>query len=211
MIDVPFSYEIVESSAGCVITLDEAKAHIRQTSGHEDEYIESLIPVAQSMCEDRCGRYFLTTTVKLTYGWFPGSYSHYRPHPLPLLRAPVREVVSLEYVPAGSAQYVEMPPGEWTLQGGNLPAITLNSGVWPVTDEQREDAVRVVYRVGFGDDVDHVDAKYRRFLPTAKLAVKWVLAGLYDQRSPVSDVRLYEFDGPTTNLLNQLATGYVAS
>lgn len=204
-----FSYEIVEPPAGEVVTLAQAKSHLRQTSDHEDSYIESLIPVARSMCEAQCGRHFLTTTVRLTYDSFPGSYFNYRPEPIRLLRAPVREVVSLEYFPGGSDEPEAVDPVRYVLLGGNLPCVGLKRGEWPMTDPDRVDAVRITYRVGFGDDADSVDARHRDMFRLAQTATLWVLAGLFEQRSFAGTARAYEFDVPTLNLLAHLYTGAV--
>ena len=204
-----FAYEIVTPPSGEIITLDRVKKHLRMTSSQEDDFIMSQIPVARIMCENQCGRHFLTTTVQMVLDCFPGSYSYYLPHPLPLMRAPAREVVSLEYIGSGEDDYTVMDPSLYTLVGGNLPCVALKDGIWPITNPKRVDAVRVTYKVGFGPDVEHIDPKYAHLFTLAQAAVAWVAAGLFEQRSYVSAERVYEFDVPTLNVLAQLDTGAV--
>ncbi len=203
-----FTFDIVTPPSAEVITLAEAKSHLRVTHDYEDDYIEALIPIARGIAEDQCGRYFLTTTVKMTLGCFPDHYS-----PITLCRSPVRSVVSLEYCdPSSYNGYIAMaeddPTLGWSLQGGSLnPGISKRSGWWPTINMERSDAVRVVYTCGFADDAGSVPAAYRDLFKTAQLATKWVLHDLYDNRTSLSDVRVYEVNGPISNLLNRLSTG----
>src|SRR4051794_386751 len=57
-----------------VLTLAEAKAHLRVDITDDDDLITELIVAARESCERWVSRSFLTTTWRLTLDHFPGAF-----------------------------------------------------------------------------------------------------------------------------------------
>jgi len=65
------SVQVTTAPAYPVITLEEARTHMRVTDTVEDPYIENLINVATTMIENITKRALINRTLKLTLPSFP--------------------------------------------------------------------------------------------------------------------------------------------
>ena len=89
--------EVVTAPAEEPLTLADAKAHLRVSSGAEDGYIETLITAARNVAESYTGRAFIPRSLRYRLDFFP------RELLLPV--APVQAVTQIDYVDyAGATQ-----------------------------------------------------------------------------------------------------------
>lgn len=129
-----------------VVSLDDAKVHLRVDFEDDNDYISGLVAAAIGILDGPAGwlgRAIVTQTLELRGDGF-GVGDICLPFP------PVIDVVSVGYVdPDGSEQIV--PEADYRLVGQpNMPRLELAYGAqWPVVRRQSE-SVRVQYDAGYG-------------------------------------------------------------
>lgn len=187
--DVRGSLKITTAPTEIPVTLDEVKAHIRETAAAKDAEVSGYIRAALDQLEGPnglLGRCLVTQTVQYTMDCFPAEgwweYSRFvSAFDLPL--SPLSSVTSIVYLDENGA--------EQTLSSSKYRV--LNAGVetkrgrvelaydetWPDT-RPIEQAVTVTYVAGFGAR-NAVPWKYRQ------LIMAWVKE-LYDHRDPWSEM-----------------------
>jgi len=154
-----------------VITLTEAKAHLRVTASDDDTYITSLITAARNYAEQYTRRAIPTQTVTYTLDAFPAE--------IELPRNPVQSITSVQYVDDnGDPQTLSSSLYQTDLTG------TVCATIKPAYDEDWPDtravynAVTVTYEAGYGAAGDSPDT-----VPLSlKQAMLLVISSLYENR-----------------------------
>lgn len=148
---------VVTEATGDVVSLSDAKLHLRVDQSDEDSYIQGLIAAAASEIDSPrgwLGRSLLTKTLRLTLDSLP-------PHTIALPGVPVQSVDKVEYRDtSGTLQTVDASDYEFDLQAE--PAL-----IWPARsnsiarehwaddmDWHGPDLFRVEYTAGYGTDAD---------------------------------------------------------
>lgn len=131
-----------------VITLPEAKAHLRVDHSDDDLLIQALIEAATTYAEKFTGRAFVDQTWDYYQDSFPSSSSLFAcPNALELPKPPLIAILGVFYESGG-----EQPFTDYLVDygGENNPArLYLSaSGSWP-TPSIQPNAVRVRFRAGY--------------------------------------------------------------
>lgn len=177
-----------------IVTLDEAKRHLRVSHDDEDLEIDAMILAAQQYIDAPKGWLGCAIglqTLELTLDWCDLRNGGYIELPFP----PLVDIVSFKYTDTSGA--------EQTLSLGSI-AITKHLGKarlfpayglsWPVT-RQSPDAVRIRYRAGY--EHPETDA-----LP-AKQAILLLISHFYENREPIATGQAVEMPMTVTALLSQ--------
>jgi len=164
---------LVEPPATLPVTLEEARRFLRVDSTEEDPVLEALIAAATTYCDGYSGilhRGLITQTWRLPAAAFPVlPASQIR---LPLI--PVQEVTEIAYY--DSAGVVIMDPASYALHTdatGSYVTVAAG-GSWPAATA-RDDAVQILYVVGYGDLPTDVPAAVRQ-------AILLMVSAWYDDR-----------------------------
>jgi uncharacterized phiE125 gp8 family phage protein len=135
--------------ASPLVTLDDAKAHLRVDGSDEDELIGGVIASAIQHLDGRdgiTGRALVTQTWRLDTCSPPSSRIY-------LDVPPVQAISQVQYRSGG--QLVTWASNQWRLAfEGRRAKLVANDGVsWPGTDD-REDAWQVTFVAGYGAPAD---------------------------------------------------------
>jgi uncharacterized phiE125 gp8 family phage protein len=147
------------------ITLEEAKAHLRVTSDDEDDYIQSLIPVAREWGETFQGRSWITRSIDYFIDAWPQS-------PVQLPRPPIQEITSVKYA---------TDDGEYTLAQDEYmldPLGRLHIYKPPPDGDVRY--MKITYKAGYGDDPASLPHR-------VKQAMLLLIGHWYENREIISD------------------------
>lgn len=159
-------YRVTTQPASEPVSLVEAKLHLKVDYSTDDDLITALIIAAREQAENYTLRKLLPQTITEKFNGLTS--------PLELSCTPLRAITSFTYLDEnGDSQ--ALSTGLCVLEDyRDLPAISLkNSQVWPTTLAQN-DAVTVVYTVGY-DDADAVPA-------TIKAAMLLMIGHWYENR-----------------------------
>ena len=163
------------------VTVEEVKAHLRVTNNDEDEYIESLIPVAREWCETFQGRSWITRSIDFFIDAWPQS-------PLMLPRPPIQEIISITYT-TDSGQYtvpeeayVLNPMGELCING-YMPNETVQF-------------TKVTYKAGYGNDPSSVPNRNKQ-------AMLLMISHWFENREITSGTTVNSIPYTAEALLNQ--------
>lgn len=167
--------ELITGPAVALITRDEAKGQIRRDDDDDDQVIDALIAVVMSRLDGVggiLGRALVEQTWSESMCGFPTGDR------LALALAPVRAVDSVTYYDTDNAEQT-FPAGSYTkhnkASGGY---VRLNStAAWPGTYD-RDDAVTVTYKAGYGANASDVPA-------VIKHAAMLLLSHWYENREAV--------------------------
>jgi uncharacterized phiE125 gp8 family phage protein len=156
-----------------VVTLTEAKLHLRVDHTDEDALISSLISAAKNYCETFTNRTFLTTTKYKFYTMWPSTMYLHGP--------PLVSVTSIQYVDtAGSTQ--TFAAASYTVDIVEEPGqVYLAYGeTWPSVRGDQS-GITVTYVAGYGDSTDVPDG--------IKEAMLMLIGHWYEHREGVSEFR----------------------
>lgn len=129
---------------GLVITLDEAKAHLRVTSTQEDGDILAKLAEAQGAVEDLLGRALSSQQYRLSMATFPGV--------IELPRPPLISVDEVTYHDENDAEQT-LGAASYIVDSDAEPAcIHPTSSGWPSTSSTIRPAVLVEYTCGHSKD-----------------------------------------------------------
>jgi uncharacterized phiE125 gp8 family phage protein len=159
-----------------LVSLEEAKAHLRVEHDDDNDYIEALVETATNTIDGPAGwlgRALITQTLEWRGDEF-GSCDIRLPYP------PIAAIVSVKYDDSDGVEQT-VSSADYRLVGqSSLPRLALTYGsTWPATRWQNE-AVRVRYTAGYGDASDDVPAPIRH-------AVLLMVSELYENREPTTD------------------------
>lgn len=164
-----WTLEQVDEPGDPVISVDDAKLHLRVEHDVEDDLIAGYIAAATEHAEVYQLRSILERTWQLTLPRFPRGGRFIR-----LPRPPLQSVTKIDYTDrAGNAQVMD-PSHYRAMTDGR---VLLATDGWPRTAEAA-DAVRITYVAGYGEGGD---------VPQATRAAILLLAGhLYENRESVT-------------------------
>jgi len=167
------------AAAGSILTLAEAKTHLKILHGREDAEITAQIGVAEDYAESHTGMALRRTGYEGALAAFPLSREIRLPWP------PLVAVVSVEYLDPDGARLTLDPAGYVVVARGLDARIVLAPGAdWPATAMHPE-AVVVAWTAGF----DPADAGDARRLSKAKQAIKLLVGTWYTNREALADER----------------------
>lgn len=179
-------YQVITPATTELVTLSEAKQHLRVDDTSDDALITSLITVAREFAEHYTGKSLVPVTLEMTLPRFP-LYSER----IALDAPPVTSVTSIKYTDtAGIEQTVD--PANYTLSpyGDSREIRPAYQFYWPIT-QCIADAVRIRYVAGYMAP------------PGAVVAAALLLIGhLYENRQTVSALKLSEVPLGALALLN---------
>lgn len=152
-----------------MITVEEAKAHLRVQHSAEDALITALIEAAYRHAEARTGRVFDTSTRTLVLDGFGSTASA-----IELPWTPVQTIESVEYVdPDGITQTLQTPPLRLETRA-LYPLLMPQWGTdWPATIDEPE-SVTITATVG----MDETPADVR-------VGLLLIIGNLYENRESV--------------------------
>jgi uncharacterized phiE125 gp8 family phage protein len=144
------SLKLVSGTDTLVVTLAEAKRHMRRTdTGEDDESILTYLKAATSYVENWTGLSLIDKTYDYFTDQFPAAVNGFQ-QPLYLPRSPLLEVLSVTY---RDSTLAEVGFTDYLADYGARPGrmYLVSSGSWPSTDFS-PNAVRVRFRAGFVDE-----------------------------------------------------------
>lgn len=176
------------------LSIEDAKTHLRVTSGDDDVYISSLITAARKHVENYTGRALITQTWDLYVDQFP-----YGSNSIVIPKAPLQSVSAITYVDtAGATQTLSSTV--YTADADSEPGrvyLAYNQ-TWPDIRTQQK-AVKVRFVAGYGTDAEDV--------PTPIVqAIRLVLQNMKDQ--PIDKVK-ESIDDAVNSLLGAYRISYV--
>jgi uncharacterized phiE125 gp8 family phage protein len=160
------------------ITLAQAKTHLRVDGTDEDDYIETLIAAAVSHVDAQgsLGRAMITQTWAQ---WVPQQTGYVR-----LLMGPFQTLDAIDYYDeAGTLLAADVDDFDVMLYNDFVQIRPKDNAEWPTTDD-RMDAIRLTYTVGFGDAATDVPGGIRH-------ALLMLVAHLFEHRMAVSDASMF--------------------
>lgn len=179
-------------AAAVVVTLTEAKLHLRVDHADDDDLIGALVAAATEQVSEMTG---------LILGAESWQFSVPRPvSTLVLPIAPVSSVTAITYLDADLVQQSADPDGFDLFSDARRPWLQpVSGGTWPVCAD-RPDAITLTVSAGLAA------------LPAALKAAILLLTGhLYQQREAVSDGQMAEVPISVRALIEPHRRGWVAA
>jgi uncharacterized phiE125 gp8 family phage protein len=131
------------------VTIDEAKLHLRVEHDADNTLITALIATAVEQLDGRYGR-LRRAILTQTWDMFECGFPICRKWELPM--PPLQQVVSVKYYDASNVQQTFGAENYDVITNAFVGYIKLKPGMsWPPT-YQRDDAVDIQFKCGFGDD-----------------------------------------------------------
>lgn len=127
-----------------VLTLAQAKLHLRVSHSGEDALIAALVAAATEHAQTETRRQLVTATLRMTVDAFPACGV------IALHRTPVQAITGITYVDqAGDTQ--TLAPANYVVDTASAPArvVRADAAVWPST-EPRPNAVAITFTAGYG-------------------------------------------------------------
>jgi uncharacterized phiE125 gp8 family phage protein len=171
---VSFTGAQIMTASAMVLTVEEAKAHLRVTDTLSDGYIENLILAVQAMAATFQGRTYLTTSLVQKFdGSFPESVNLYGP--------PLASVTTIQYIDSGGTLQT-LASSVYDVDTTSEPGrITLAyNQTWPETYGTAND-ITITYVAGYTDA-----AAFKAAMPAAYAAILLGVGHLYENRSAVT-------------------------
>lgn len=147
------------------LSTDEAKAVCRKTDNEENDLIDRWVKAGREQVQNWTNRTLLATTYKLTANRFPGTVWDTGRAAKPILRMPrppFTSLTSVKYYNTAGTQ-ITMTSADYQLVQHPLGAYLLPAigTVWPATQDEREEAVEVIWVAGYGATAATVPASLR--------------------------------------------------
>jgi uncharacterized phiE125 gp8 family phage protein len=176
------------------VTLAQAKDQLRVTHDDEDTLIGRLVSVAVAHFDatGALGRAMITQDWAQ---WEPQSPGYVR-----LDMGPFQSLVSVEYYDAdGVLQTADLADFETRLKNDFVICRPKENAEWPNADD-RDDAIKITYRVGYGDADDVPE--------NVKHAILLLVGHLYENRESSTEAALKELPMGIEFLLNNERVGW---
>lgn len=175
-----------------LVSLADAKAHLRVEHDDDNDYIEGLVAAVTKTLDGPdgwLGRALITQTLEWRGDEFPACGDIGLPYP------PIASISSVKHDDNDGAEQT-VSSGDYRLVGQpSMPRIALAYGSsWPSTRWQSE-AVRIRYVAGYGADPTDVPAPIRH-------AVLLMVADLYENRDATSEKPRTELPFAAASLLS---------
>ena len=165
---------LVSGATGTAIELEEIKRHLRIPLGytHDDEYLESLLKVAQNWAEEYTNRKLLKQRWKLYLDNWPSGDSINLPY-APLSSAPSTAV---RYKDSDSST-VTFASSQWELDTNSIPGrlcLKYNED-WPTATLWNVNPISIEFKCGYGNSSSDIP-------PEFKQAMLLLIGDLYENR-----------------------------
>jgi len=165
------SFSLVTPPSAEPLTLAEAKTHLRLETSADDAYVTRLITAARVHVEGETRRTLIEQTRRMMVPTFPPGAEPLRLRPLPFLLAVKLSYLADDDVETDteivSPRYGASKDDPWV-----IPPIGQD---WPTDLAEREDAVRVDFKCGYGPAGTDVPETLRQ-------AMLLVIGSLYENR-----------------------------
>lgn len=179
---------LVTAAAVEPVTLAEAKAHLRIEPTDDDTLITALIVAARDWCESYANRQYIEATWKYT---LDESF----PDVIELPRPPLLSVTNIKYYDDdGVLQTMSASIYQVSISGVCGFVKPAYDQSWPAVREQY-DCIQVTYKAGYGSAAANVPE-------TAKVAIKMLVAHLYNNREAAVEKALAEVPFGIKSLLD---------
>lgn len=154
------------------LLLADVLVHLKESPGVADAYIEALITVARTACEERTERTLVSTPWVLTLDAFPDA--------IELLHPPTLAVTSVSYMDADNVAQT-LDPSDYLVDTASEPGylVPAPGKAWPQTFD-RINVVMISYRAGYGEDGTKVPAPLKHWMLLA-------IGEMYANRNAASD------------------------
>lgn len=171
--------------AVAVLTTAEAKLHCRIDHTTDDTLIDAFIAAATSWCEEFCGRQFVNATYQMKLDNFP-PYQDTQEKYITLYYPPVSSITSITYVDsAGTTQTWDSSLYQTDIKSAPPRIAPAYLETWPSDSRTQFGAVTVTYIAGYGAAAANVP-------DGIKVAVRMLVAHLYENREATTDIALKE-------------------
>lgn len=182
--DIDRSHSLIALRSGEIVTLAEAKNHLRVDDNSEEtnNYIQSLIKVARAATEKYCARSFVQQERVLRLDRFPSGNS-----PIYIPRGAVLSIEEFEYIDC-DAQSNYLDADDFVLDGDHLPArvVPAHGKCWPQSADI-PGAVRIRFFSGYSGTGAAPDIDIATNVPAdLKHAQLLLIQHFYDQRAPLN-------------------------
>lgn len=164
---------VVEPPEGLVVSLVEAKRHLRIDHTDDDTYITALIGAATSILDGPngyLGRCLLTQTLETRLTSFHCGN-------VPLLYGPVQDIVSVQYNDGDGVLQTMDEDIYRIISGAPVKLAPVYGEYWP-TVQAGNDAIVIQYNAGYGDTGADVPAPIRQ-------AILLTVGHLFENRESV--------------------------
>jgi uncharacterized phiE125 gp8 family phage protein len=165
-----------------VVTLDEAKAHIRATSSSDDVQITGFVAAATAYVADEAGILLGAGTFEMVLDAWCSEIA--------IPAKPVRDIVSVRYLDVAGVEQTVDAANYYTLSSDEGATLyLLSTFARPALRAERKDAVRVRFQGGYaaGDESPNFALP-----PHARIAILMLAAAYYDNRDAVDPIDLKE-------------------
>ena len=170
MLSAQYALELVTPPAISPVTLAEAKAQMRVEHTDDDTLIQTLISAATAFVDVQgaLGKAMITQT------W--GQWINPNPSTVALMAGPVQSVSAIKYYDVdGILQTATLTDFDVFGTARNKTVSPKTGFSWPVT-QQRSDAIKIEYVVGYGDSVNDIP-------DTVRHALMLLVSNWYENRS----------------------------
>jgi len=170
-----WNLSLTTPTSAAIMTLAQAKEHLRVDHDDEDDYIQTLIPVAASMVEAHTLRAMITQAWTISAAKWDGSDIY-------LPRSPLNKVTSIKYYTSAGVDTTFAASNYYTDVDQQPGVIALKDSASIPTDiesDNRPNNWRILFDAGYGADASAVPAA---MIHAAKIA----LHGLFEQREAVN-------------------------
>jgi len=181
-----------------VVTLAEAKDHLKIEFDDHDALITALIDAATSQVDGAAGigSALITQTWRLSFDYWPSS-------PIQIPLGPVQSVTSITYVDGSGATQTWSPAGyQVDVDGAVARIVPAYSTTWPVARLQ-PGAIKITFVAGYGPSANDVPADL-------KAAIKLLIGHLFANREAASDKAIAALPFGVEAILNRYRSGLVA-
>jgi uncharacterized phiE125 gp8 family phage protein len=166
--------KMITLPSGVLVTLAEAKQHLRVDTDDEDDLITAYVAAATEWCAGFQNRAYLTQVLEQSFDDFPDWV-------FALLRPPLVSVESIKFTDVNNTEYT-FDPAKYIVDTDSEPGrISLNYNViWPTVVLRPINAVRVRFTAGY-PDVSKVPE-------VVKQAIKLLVGHWHANREPLGQV-----------------------
>jgi uncharacterized phiE125 gp8 family phage protein len=165
------------TAAEPIVSIADARAHLRVDHSDDDTYIDALIGAATTAVQERLGR----TLGIATWDYRLDSAGIYWGGDIRLPMPPLLEVLSVSYFDSDNASQVYAPANYRAFGTGGRGGIRLAGGAsWPSVRSGPE-AVTIRYKAGYDDVPEPI-----------KQAIKLLIGQLYNSRGEMVNTNLME-------------------
>lgn len=144
----PFRFTRTTAPTAAAVTTAEMKIFAEYQETDRNDLLDTMVAAATSRVEAYSGRQMITATFTALADDFPGTTGV-----IQLKKPPFQSVTSIKYYDVDGAQQT-LDSGKYILDAskmsGRIFVKTWDSETWPAT-EDRNDAVEVIFKAGYGD------------------------------------------------------------